>query len=438
MKTFLFFIACSLGLNLNLQSKPTLNLTMEPEQKLVFAGSPQDVVIKIDLTGTSSRLTKRTPLNVAVVLDRSGSMGGAKIEKAKQAAAAIVDQLSSKDIFSLVAYDTSVQVLVPAQPVEDKDMLKSRIERIQPGGSTALYEGVERGAVELGRYLSHKKINRVLLLSDGLANVGPSSTPEISELGRRLAARGIAVSTIGLGDDYNEDLMTALAQASDANYYYVRDVEELPAIFAKELGQLLSVVARNVRVRVICPEGVEPIGFIGRDETFKNGEATIEFSPFASGQNRYLFLRCHTSGNSKKSQQLARVEVNYADELNEGKNQSVTQETSIRFTKNSEDAQKSQNKDVYYQKELMLNALAKDEAIRKADSGNYTDAKRDLEQQAQKLREMTAAAPASMQDSYRSEAENLAAKSREVDATGVSSSWRKSMQVESYQQKNAK
>src|SRR5208337_1493072 len=128
-------------------------------------------------------------------------------------------------------------------------------------GSTALYAGVKMGADQLQEYFSSKRINRVILLSDGIANVGPSSPRQLCRLGNDLAERGISVTTIGVGDNYNEDVMAGLAEASDANYYYVQDTEKLPEIFAKELGELLTVAARDVRIEITCPDGVEPIGF---------------------------------------------------------------------------------------------------------------------------------------------------------------------------------
>ena len=137
------------------------------------------------------------------------------------------------------------------------------LSEFSAGGSTALYDGVKTGGQQLREYLSDNRINRVMLLSDGIANVGPSSNREIANLGQKLAREEISVTTIGLGDDYNENLMTALAEASDANYYYVADVEELPKVFKTELGELKSLVARNIVIEVKCVKGVKPIRFLG-------------------------------------------------------------------------------------------------------------------------------------------------------------------------------
>src|SRR6185369_10288746 len=152
-----------------------------------------------------------------------------------------------------------------------------------PGGSTALYAGVEAGADQIQKHLSSHRINRVILLSDGLANIGPSTPQDLRRLGNRLSERGISVTTIGVGDDYNEDLMAGLAEASDANYYYVKDTEKLPAIFAKELGELLTVAAREIRIEIVCPAGVRPMGFIGRAEKFEGQKAVVQFNQILPG-----------------------------------------------------------------------------------------------------------------------------------------------------------
>jgi len=114
-------------------------------------GPAQEIVVKIDLNAIADRQKhRRTPLNLAVVLDKSGSMTGAKLEKAKQAATQLVDRLAPSDVFSLVIYSDEARVLVPAQKVEDKESLKEKIESIEAGGSTALHAGVKTGAARSG------------------------------------------------------------------------------------------------------------------------------------------------------------------------------------------------------------------------------------------------------------------------------------------------
>src|ERR1035441_2214508 len=330
MKKILLTLGLATICTANLFAGETLNLKLIPDRDVVLRGRPQEVVIKIDLSAIAGRQkVRRTPLNLAVVLDKSGSMTGAKLEKTKQAAMQLVDRLAPNDIFLLVIFSDAAHVLVPAQKVEDKDALKEKIENIQAGGSTALYAGVKMGADQIQEYFSNKRINRVILLSDGLANVGPSTPRELRRFGGDLAERGISVTTIGVGDDYNEDLMAGLAEASDANYYYVKDTEKLPEIFAKELGEMLSVAARDVRIEIICPKGVRPLGFIGRAEKFESQKTTVNLSQFTTGQDRYIFLRCLVNGDQPE---VARVNVNYKDELNGGMVEVADDVAKIRFT----------------------------------------------------------------------------------------------------------
>ena len=441
-KSILLTIGLATAFAANLLAGETLQLNLVPERGYFVKNSPQEVVIKIDLSAIAGRQkVRRTPLNLAVVLDRSGSMTGAKLEKTKQAAMQLVDRLAPSDIFSLVIFSDEARLLVPAQHVEDKDALKEKIESIQADGSTALYAGVKLGADQLREFFSSKRINRVILLSDGLANVGPSSTRDLRRLGSDLAERGISVTTIGVGDDYNEDLMAGLAEASDANYYYVKDTEKLPEIFAKELGELLTVAARDVRIEIVCPDGVKPLGFIGRADKFDSQRATVNLSQFTTGQERYLFLRCLVDG---KRPDVAKVNVNYTDELGDGSVQTATGIAKVNFTDDQRLSDKSLNGAVVAQKELMLTALAKDEAMAQADAGNYAEAAKILTTQNASLSRAYAAAPASVQIQLREETNNLYYFSDKIGGgggfggAGYDSATRKTMQSQSYNTRNSK
>src|SRR5882724_2222935 len=196
MKKILLTLGLATACLANLFAGETLQLKLLPDREVVLKGSPQEVIVKIDLSAVAGKKkSHRTPLNLAVVLDKSGSMTGAKLEKTKQAAMQLVDCLAPNDIFSLVIFSDHAQVLVPAQRVEDKDAFKEKIQGIQADGSTALHAGVKMGADQIQEYFSSKRINRVILLSDGLANIGPSSPRQLRQLGSNLSEKGISVTT---------------------------------------------------------------------------------------------------------------------------------------------------------------------------------------------------------------------------------------------------
>jgi Ca-activated chloride channel family protein len=434
MKKMLLTLGLATACFANLFAGETLQLKLVPDRDVVLKG--QEVVIKIDLSAIAEKKkSRRTPLNLAVVLDKSGSMTGAKIEKTRQAAMQLVDRLAPDDVFSLVIFSDHAEVLVPAQKVTDKEALKEKIESIEADGSTALYAGVKMGADELSEYLSPRRINRIILLSDGLANVGPSSPGQLRRLGGDLAERGISVTTIGVGDDYNEDLMAALAEASDANYYYVQDTEKLPGIFAKELGEMQSVAARDVRIEIICPEGVRPLGFIGRPEKFAGQQAAVNLSQFTTGQSRYLFLRCLVDGDQPE---VAHVKVNYTDELNGGNVVIADDVAKVRFSDDQSDSDKSVNGAVVAEKELVLTAVAKDAALAEADAGNYQKAAQILAAQGNVLGQSYAAAPASVQVRLRGEIDNISSFTNQFENGQYDSASRKVMQAQSWNTRNAK
>jgi Ca-activated chloride channel homolog len=440
MKPHFGWCGLALAFSLSSVSAATLNLQLDPDRQLVPAGKDQEVVVKIDLNSDTVRRQDRLPLNIAVVIDHSGSMAGAKIEKTKQAALQLIDQLTPRDNLALVEFDDTVEVLFPSQQVVDREALKAQVQRIQPGGSTALYAGVESGGNQLLEIKSRTdRINRVILLSDGLANVGPSSTSALKALGRSLSRRGVSVSTIGVGDDYNEDLMAGLAEASDANYYYVQDAEKLPEIFAKELGGLETVTARNVQIIIACADGVEPIDLIGRAEKFVDRKAVVQFSPFASGQNRYLFLRCRVKAAAPVSQMdLASVKVTYLDEINGSQETNAEETIRIGVTSDEKEAVRAINQGVAAERELQLNALAKDQAMSDADAGNYRNAAESLRANAQNLEAVAASAPMQMKQNLESQAKEQRARADEIDAGGMSKALRKMIQSESYNRKNGK
>jgi len=171
------------------------------------------------------------------VLDRSGSMSGSKkMAYALEAACFAVEQLLATDRVSVTAFDDQVETLAPNAPVVDKAGLIARIRKITPRGVTDLHDGWKEGGRQVENGLISQGVNRVILLSDGQANHGVTDPNVIAREAVGLSARGVSTTTMGLGDDYNEDLLQAMAEAGDGNYYFIESPQQLADIFQTVLS----------------------------------------------------------------------------------------------------------------------------------------------------------------------------------------------------------
>jgi Ca-activated chloride channel family protein len=398
------------------------------------------VVIKIELEGSEAKQLQRTPLNLAVVLDRSGSMSGAKLEKAKQAAILLIDQLDADDVFSLVVYDTDAQVLLPAAPVgERRSEIRRLISRLETGGSTALYAGVEQGARQLDEFFSLERINRVLLLSDGIANIGPCSNEEIARLGSRLAEQGRSVTTIGLGDDYNETLMIALAEASDANNYYVADIETLPDVFAKELGELKQIVAREIVIKIQCPEGVRPLRFLGRPGSLSSREESVAFATISSDQTRELYLECSVDpGAVGQVTEIAKLDLQYRSADGAAEVREKPQTVVVGYTADPRLAQKTQNHAIIAEAAIWANAEDTERSLALADQGDYAASRAQVFEQIGKLNQVATAAPAAQQAIIAEEVQMLKQTLQELEGDQLSRAQRKAASNNSFMTRSSK
>ena len=214
----------------------------------------------------------------------------------------------------MIVYDNEARVLVPATKVTDKYAIQERIRSLGAGGGTALYAGVVQGASELREFLDPNRVNRVILLSDGQANEGPSSPSELGDLGRALIREGVSVTTIGLGLGYNEDLMTQLAMRSDGNHSFVEDVENLAMIFNQEFGDVLSVIAQDVSVTIDCGDGIRPVRVLGRPAEIDGQQVTVQLNQLYSEQEKYVMLEVMAEPSIAGDEvEIAEVSMSYAN-----------------------------------------------------------------------------------------------------------------------------
>lgn len=409
---------------------------VELDREVLPANQQQTAVIKISMEADAPPSdADRSPVNLCIVMDRSGSMNGSKIEQARQAALEALSRLGKNDVFSLVTYDSSVQTLIPAGRVTDLGQARRIIEGIKAGGSTALFGGVSQGASELRKFLEdHPEgmVHRMILLSDGLANVGPASPEELGRLGTSLMKEGISVTTVGLGLGYNEDLMTTLAQTSDGNTYFVENSQDLVRIFSDELGDVLSVVAREIRILIECPAHVKPLRALGRDALIRGQQVELSLNQLYGNQERYLLLEVEVPPTPKDQElPLMSAIIQYQNMLNQNREEQ-TLALNARFSEQEAEVKQSVNAAVQTDYYNIQSAQAKEQAIEKWEAGDRDGALEVLETNRLMLDQVA-------QDyqipKLRKEAENLERQRENLSSRGLDSFNRKSLRTEAVQER---
>ena len=441
LKPLLVAVALCSATSLSACAAPSTNtdepihLRIDLDRTVLPCDTPERAVVKVCLDGARlSRRELRPPVNLALVIDRSGSMAGAKLEKAREAALEALSQLAPDDLLSLVVYDSEVQTLIPARRVGDGRAIERAIRSICAGGNTALFGGVSQGASEVRRHLENRRyVHRVILLSDGLANVGPSSPEELGRLGAALRKEGISVTTIGLGLGFNEDLMTRLAERSDGNTYFVESSDDLPRIFSSELGDVLNVVARRVVIEIEFPEGVRPVGFIGREGSIRGRKAEITLNQLYGGQEKYALIEVEVDPSASGAErEIARARVSYEDALTQ-RNGTLTATRTVQFSGKREVVVASADHKVQADYAQNVIAIAKDKAVDLVDSGRRDEAAKEM---LKKAAELQAMADAYGNASVKEAAAAMAPEARKLERDGLSNAERKSYRNDSAQIRN--
>ena len=367
---------CALLIALPVEAKQC-EFAVTTTQPVLQAGQKQTTAVKIAVKGFEMQSEQeRAPLNIALVIDRSGSMSGQKIERAKEAAIQAIRRLGSRDIVSVITFDNNIDVLIPATRVSNLEDMERKIRSIQPGGTTAIHAGVTKGAEEVRKFFERGIVNRVILLSDGQANVGPSTPAQLGELGRTLGGRGITVTTLGLGTDYNEDLMARLASASDGNHKFIESANEIAEIFQKEFNTALSVVAQDVQCVVTLPEGNRPVRALNMDVNISGQEVTFGWNQIYGGHERFVMLEVEVPAtNDGRSIELAKATLRYTN-LETKNVDNLSAKVDVWFSSSASQVKESINKTVMEDYVELLANLENRRAMELRDRGDVEGAQR--------------------------------------------------------------
>lgn len=342
-------------------------LTVAPSEK---------VYVVARLHAGERGLPTRPGLNLSLVIDRSGSMAGAKIDYTRQAAQFLVQHLGPQDVFSVVLYNNLVETLLPPQSVHNKDEVIQRLEHISVSSTTNLSGGWLQGCQHVARNHAPNLINRVLLMTDGLANRGVTDPEQLVEMARYKRDEGVITTTMGLGNDFNEELMMAIAEAGGGAFYFIDSPEVTPDIFNEELRGLLNTVGQNLKVTIKSGQDIDHIEQLNAYPTEVVDDTTSYIlGDIYANEVKTLVLELDVPDiEALGEKQIATLHFSY-DEIGPNYSRHQEQDLAIRINVTNVDDMPVSKRNNITQAVLLLKAAhTRLKAVDAADKGNHNEA----------------------------------------------------------------
>lgn len=358
-----------------------LNSRLSVERSSIYRGDMRTLYVLVHFNAPELDLppSARPPLSLTLVLDRSGSMSDkGKIEYLRDAAKMAVAQLGGRDVVSVVEFDDQITLMWPAGFARDKAHLQSMIDELSPRGSTNIAGGLERGIDESHSasdklHLSRDTLSRVILLSDGLANTDITEPGAIAHIASDARRDGIHVSSIGLGLDYNEDLMQSIAEAGGGKYYYVESPVQLASIFQQELKSAFATRARDVHLAFHGSSAVKHVEMIGFAAS-GGRNVSADWPDFYAGEERSVMLRLDIDARNDGPLSLGDFTVAWRD-AQSGASGTVNLPIRVDVTNDRAFAEKSINKDVAVQAALAESERSLAANVKLAGAGKTAEAR---------------------------------------------------------------
>lgn len=344
----------------------------------VLAGQPGQVSLLMDLDAAEVSARARAPMAIALVVDRSGSMAGPKMRQAKRAAKALVARLADSDSLALVTYSSDYAVDVDLTRIKgQRARILRTIDDMLDGGGTNLAGGLNAGLKALSS-ADRAHLRRVILLSDGNANQGLTDPTAIADIASAARQEGITISTLGIGVDFNEDLMTSIAQAAGGGYSYARDAAAIAVALDKEMQGLLTLAARQVEVSMELSPGVSIEEVYGYRTEKRGSRTVIPVGDMASGAHRQVLVRLQVEAGAAGARPLADVVLAYEQAHNA---QDVEHQGALKLAAVTDAAQVAQS-----QRDVVLEAFTSAEAAKASAEAAATYARGDKAQATDRVR----------------------------------------------------
>ncbi|MBC8141381.1 MAG: VWA domain-containing protein [Armatimonadetes bacterium] len=342
----------------------------------VGAGATVDLLVRFEAETKPD--TTRRPLNLSLVIDRSGSMAGTPLRYAVRAAKDLVDRLGADDILSIVTYDDHVQTIVAPTNVTDRAAIHGKLDAVRVGGTTNLAGGWLEGCKHVLAKADSERVNRVLLLTDGNANVGITDKDLLTNTAKEKAEAGVVTTALGFGDYFNEDLLIGLARASGGNFYFIQSPDDASGVFQIELDSLKSVVAQNLTAVLIPINGVKIAMSSGYRLGDAGGKVAVYMGDVYDGEAKKLALSVTiTAPGAVGSLPLLGMTYEYDGVVDKSiAHETGAQDIAVPVGTIDEAASAAPATGVVVEIAGIRIARAKDEAVELADAGTHADAAR--------------------------------------------------------------
>lgn len=346
----------------------------------------QTYVSVLATTGANSGIV-RLPANVTLVIDRSGSMQGSRIQHAKAAANYVLDNMQDGDHFSLVTYSSDSVVDISSTLVNStsRARIKQTIDNINVGGGTCISCGLESGRLQAKTADLGDGVSRIILFSDGQANSGVTDTDQLGTLARAIEQQGITVTTIGVGLDYNEELMSQVAVSGNGNHYFVEDPSTLSTTLASEMNTLRELVAKQVTVAFRLGDGVSFVKGFDRDFKVVGNLVVASLGDMPAFSQRTILFQISTAPTAGDTRAITSVSVDYTD-IKAGAQRSLEGSLVAALTDDTALVENGLDTNVAARVEQAALADALTEANRQLNAGRVEEAQKTMATQLERSR----------------------------------------------------
>ncbi|MBL4632592.1 MAG: VWA domain-containing protein [Kofleriaceae bacterium] len=358
-------------------SSGVISLHSQLASEHVLQGS-HDSYLAVTLRAPAHVGQFRPDVDIAVVIDRSGSMDGEKLAQAKLAARQLITNLHQNDRFTLIAYGTDVDVLVPSTQANDsaKAAAMDTISSIYTDGGTNLSGGLEAAKAQLVRLSRDpSRVQRIVLISDGQANEGIIAPKQLARLAASASSQGVSITTVGIGLDFDEKSMTSIAVAGGGNYYFAESASMLAEMFDTELRKLGATVATQIRLQLKIADHVQLQEIIGHSMVREGDTWIVSVPDMHAGETRKVVLSLRVDASGTGAMPIAMITASFVDTV-AGERGSAQNELFAAITSDVNVVNQTRNSETNRLIERALTAQAIDKATILYEQGHSADARK--------------------------------------------------------------